>query len=161
MYTLSSGNISAVWYSGTLNSKNKRLFSIRHCTIYGLKGIYYLVLFQACLIICYVNLSSHVHVFTKKLIVLIDKISTNCIVFCVAFFSKRWLVYAAGTNSDVCARNYLYPVFLLTKTQPRGFHQWIFIKETPLPDWQGFCKCVLFEIICWGSTIYVSHIFIE
>jgi hypothetical protein len=40
-------------------------------------------------------------------------------------FSKRWLVYAAGTNTDVCARNYLYPVFLLTKTQPRGFYQWI------------------------------------
>lgn len=35
MYTLSSGKISAVWYSGTLNSKNKRLFSIRHCTIYS------------------------------------------------------------------------------------------------------------------------------
>ena len=33
MYTLSSGKISAVWYSGTLSSKNKRLFSIRHCTI--------------------------------------------------------------------------------------------------------------------------------
>ena len=33
MYTLSFGKISAVWYSGTLNSKNKGLFSIRHCTI--------------------------------------------------------------------------------------------------------------------------------
>jgi hypothetical protein len=30
MSTLSSGKISAVWYSGTLISKNKRLFSIRH-----------------------------------------------------------------------------------------------------------------------------------
>ena len=62
--------------------------------------------------------------------------ASTFIVFCVAFFSKRWLVYAAGTNSDVCARNYLYPVFLHTKTQPRGFYQWIFIKDTPLPDWQ-------------------------
>ena len=66
----------------------------------------------------------------------------HCLLYSV--FSKRWLVYAAGTNSDVCARNSLYPVFLLTKTPPRGFYQWIFIKETPLPDWQGFCKCVLF-----------------
>ena len=40
-----------------------------------------------------------------------------------SFFSKRRLVYAAGTNTDVCTRNYLYPVFLLTKTQPRGFYQ--------------------------------------
>jgi hypothetical protein len=39
MYTLSSGKISAVWYSGTLNSKNKRLFSIRHCTIYHICNI--------------------------------------------------------------------------------------------------------------------------
>ena len=37
MYTLSSEKISAVWYSGTLNSKNKRLFSIRHCTIWPLR----------------------------------------------------------------------------------------------------------------------------
>ena len=58
----------------------------------------------------------------------------NCLLCDV--FSKRWLVYAAGTNSDDCARNYLCPVFLLTKTQPRGFYQWIFIKDTPLPDWQ-------------------------
>ena len=97
MYTLSSGKISAVWYSGTLNSKNKRLFSIRHCTIrgstgrvchffsirhctiYGLKRIYYLVLFQACLIICYVNLSSHVHVFTRKLILVQIVISYHCL----------------------------------------------------------------------------------
>ena len=90
---------------------------------------------------------------------LIMLFNNHCLLCSV--FSKRWLVYAAGTNSDVCTRNYLYPVFLLTKTQPRGFHQWIFIKETPLPDWQGFCKCVLFEITCWGSTIYVSRIFIE
>jgi hypothetical protein len=54
---------------------------------------------------------------------------------CSVFFSKQWLVYAAGTNSDVCARNYLYPVFLLIKTQPHGFYQWICIKDTPLPDW--------------------------
>jgi hypothetical protein len=68
--------------------------------------------------------------------------SLNCEdnnIFCLLcnVFSKRWLVYAAGTNTDVCARNYLYPaVFLLTKTQPRGFYQWIFIKDTPLLDWQ-------------------------
>jgi hypothetical protein len=42
-----------------------------------------------------------------------------------------------STFTDVCARNYLYPVFLLTKTQPRGFNQWIFIKDTPLPDWRN------------------------
>jgi hypothetical protein len=41
-------------------------------------------------------------------------------IYCLlcSVFSKRWLVYAAGTNTDVSARNYLYTVFLLTKTQP-------------------------------------------
>ena len=69
---------------------------------------------------------------------------TNCIFFtsfkyiCLlcSVFSKQWLVYAARTNTDVFAQNYLFPVFLLTKTEPPGFYQWIFIKDTPLPDWQ-------------------------
>jgi hypothetical protein len=38
-------------------------------------------------------------------------------IYCLlcSVFSKWWLVYAARTNTDVCARNYLYPVFLLKK----------------------------------------------
>jgi hypothetical protein len=50
------------------------------------------------------------------------------------WWKLRWLVYAAGTNTNVCARNYLCPVFLLTKTQPREFYQWIFI--THFIRWQ-------------------------
>jgi hypothetical protein len=42
-------------------------------------------------------------------------------------------------QTPMFAREIIYtPYFYLQKTQPRGFHQWIFIKETPLPDWQGF-----------------------
>ena len=72
-------------------------------------------------------------------------------IYCLlcSVFSKRWLVYAAGTNTDVCARNYLYPVFLLTKTQPRGFYQWIFIKDTPLPDWQDDQTQELGHAVYW------------
>jgi hypothetical protein len=35
-------------------------------------------------------------------------------------FSKRWLVYAAGTNSDVCARIIYTPYFYLQKRNQVG-----------------------------------------
>ena len=72
-------------------------------------------------------------------------------IYCLlcSVFSKRWMVYAARTNTDVCAQNYLYPVFLLTKTQPRGFYQWILIKDTPLPDWQDDQAQELGYVVYW------------
>ena len=80
---------------------------------------------------------------------IIGNLSYRYICLLCSVFSKRRLVYAAGTNTDVCARNYLYPVFLLTKTQPRGFYQWIFIKDTPLPDWQDDKAQELGHAACW------------
>jgi hypothetical protein len=59
MYTLSSGKISAVWYSGTLNSKNKRLFSIRHCTIIGIIQYKQLNKLQNVAVI-YINIKIHI-----------------------------------------------------------------------------------------------------
>jgi len=51
-----------IWSQSTLLGLNKILFLLYEqlfiYRLYALKGIYYLVLFQACLIICYVNLSS-------------------------------------------------------------------------------------------------------
>ena len=78
-----------------------------------------------------------------------DRVIINIICLLCSFFSKRWLVYAARTNTDVCARNYLYPVFLLTKTHPRGFYQWIFIKNTPLSDWQDDQAQELGHAVYW------------
>ena len=81
---------------------------------------------------------------------LLENVESNHIICLLcSVFSKRWLVYAARTNTDVCARNYLYPVFLLTKTQPRGFYQWIFIKDTPLPDWQDDQSQELGHAVYW------------
>jgi hypothetical protein len=63
MYTLSSsGKISAVWYSGTLNSKNKRLFSIRHCTIIGIIQYKQLNKLQNVAVI-YINIKIHIDLY--------------------------------------------------------------------------------------------------
>ena len=96
-------------------------------------------------LILYIHYIHYIHQNLRKSFV--SSLKKNCLLCSV--FSKRWLVYAAGTNTDVCARNYLYPVLLLTKTQPRDFYQWIFIKDTPLPDWQDDQAQELGHAVYW------------
>jgi hypothetical protein len=53
-------------------------------------------------------------------------------------------------QTTMFAREIIYtPVFLLTKTQPRGFYQWIFLKDTPLPDWHGDQAQELGHAVYW------------
>jgi hypothetical protein len=81
---------------------------------------------------------------------------TNTFCLLCSVFSKRWLVYAAGTNSDVCVRNYLYPVFLLTKTQPRGFYQWNFHQRHASPwltGWPLMAYSIFHAISVWKIQV--------
>jgi hypothetical protein len=56
-----------------------------------------LVLFEACLIICYVNLSSHVHVFTRKLILVQIVIAYHC-------FFPNWIQSYCQLNYGIDIR---------------------------------------------------------